>query len=64
YCCRSVKMDKLNHIEKFDGKDFHTWKFRTQLVLINKDLWEIVDDKTKKPSDADEAEKWESKDRK
>ena len=54
-------MDKLSHIEKFEGKYFHTWQVRTQLFLINKDLWDIFDGKEKKPTNADEAAKWASK---
>ena len=30
-------------IEKFDGEDFHIWKFKMQMILEEKDLWEVVE---------------------
>ena len=30
------------HIDKFDGTNFHLWKFKMQMVLEDKDLWSIV----------------------
>eukprot|EP00112_Aurelia_sp_Birch-Aquarium-sp1_P016297 Seg3683.4 transcript_id=Seg3683.4/GoldUCD/mRNA.D3Y31 product="Copia protein" protein_id=Seg3683.4/GoldUCD/D3Y31 len=30
------------HIDKFDGTNFHLWKFKMQMVLEDKDLWGIV----------------------
>lgn len=30
-------------IDKFGGEDFHNWKFKMQMVLVAKDLWDIVD---------------------
>lgn len=32
----------LSRIEKFNGKNFHLWKFKMQMVLEDKDLWGIV----------------------
>ena len=29
-------------ISKFDGTNFHAWKFKMQMVLEERDLWEIV----------------------
>ena len=26
-----------SHIEKFDGKNFHLWKFKMQMILEDKD---------------------------
>ncbi len=32
----------LLRIEKFKGENFHLWKFKMQMVLEEKDLWNIV----------------------
>lgn len=32
----------ITRIEKFDGNNFHLWKFKMQLVLEEKELWDIV----------------------
>ena len=32
----------LSRIEKFNGENFHLWKFKMQMVLEDKDLWGIV----------------------
>uniref|UniRef100_A0AAV1VC38 DUF4219 domain-containing protein n=1 Tax=Peronospora matthiolae TaxID=2874970 RepID=A0AAV1VC38_9STRA len=29
-------------INKFDGTNFHTWKFKMQMVLEERDLWEVT----------------------
>ncbi len=29
-------------MEKFNGKNFHLWKFKIQMILEEKDLWDIV----------------------
>eukprot|EP00794_Sanderia_malayensis_P011679 gene11679-12889_t len=31
-----------SHIAKFEGKNFHLWKFKMQMILEDKDLWNIV----------------------
>lgn len=54
-------MDKVVTIPKFEGHEFHTWKIKVQLSLIEKDLWEIVDGTVTKPQDADAATKWMTK---
>ena len=30
--------DSISRIEKFDGQNFHIWKFKMQMVLEDKDL--------------------------
>jgi hypothetical protein len=30
-------------VDKFDGTNFHVWKVRMQMYLLDKDLWKIVD---------------------
>uniref|UniRef100_A0AAV1TQG4 DUF4219 domain-containing protein n=1 Tax=Peronospora matthiolae TaxID=2874970 RepID=A0AAV1TQG4_9STRA len=29
-------------ISEFDGTNFHAWKFKMQMVLEERDLWEVV----------------------
>ena len=29
-------------ISKLDGTNFHAWKFKMQMVLEERDLWEVV----------------------
>ena len=40
-----------SHIEKFDGKNFHLWKFKMQMILEDKDLWSIVCGEEVEPAD-------------
>ena len=30
-------------VDKFDGVNFHLWKFKIEMVLAEKELWEIVE---------------------
>ena len=55
-------MDKLTTIPKFEGPEFHTWQIKIQLLLIERDLWSIVNGTIQKPQDADEITKWMAKD--
>jgi transposase InsO family protein len=34
-------------INKFDGTNFHTWKFKMQMVLEDRELWEVVSGEVK-----------------
>ena len=38
------------HIDKFDGTNFHLWKFKMQMVLEDKDLWGIVSGEEVEPA--------------
>ncbi|ETV79218.1 hypothetical protein H257_07285, partial [Aphanomyces astaci] len=29
-------------INKFDGTNFHLWKFKMSMILEEKDLWDVV----------------------
>ena len=41
-------------VDKFDGVNFHLWKFKMEMVIAEKELWEIVEGSEKAPScDAD-----------
>ena len=42
--------DSISRIEKFDGQNFHLWKFKMQMVLEDKDLWSIVSGEEVEPS--------------
>lgn len=39
------------HIQKFDGSNFHAWKFGLMLLLRNHDLQQIVPDIEKLPTE-------------
>ena len=41
----------LLRIEKFEGENFHLWKFKLQMVLEEKDLWNIVKGDEVEPTD-------------
>lgn len=34
-------------INKFDGNNFHVWKFKMQMVLEERELWEVTSDEIK-----------------
>ncbi|KAG2925312.1 hypothetical protein PC119_g15441, partial [Phytophthora cactorum] len=34
-------------INKFDGTNFHTWKFKMQMVLEERELWEVTSGEVK-----------------
>ena len=36
-------------IDKFNGENFHLWKFKMQMVLEEKDLWGIVSGDEREP---------------
>jgi hypothetical protein len=39
----SANMDLTTaRINKFDGTNFHTWKFKMEMVLEERELWEVV----------------------
>ena len=37
-------------IDKFDGTNYHLWKFKMQMVLEEKDLWDVVDGTDERPA--------------
>ena len=50
--------DNLSMIDKFNGDNFGLWKFKMEMVLAAKDLWDIVDkSKSPPPDDAEESTK-------
>ena len=40
----------LRLIEKFNGENFSLWKFKMEMILVEKDLWEIVEGTKGPPS--------------
>ncbi len=36
-------------VDKFDGVNFHLWKFKMEMVMAEKELWEIVDGSEEPP---------------
>jgi transposase InsO family protein len=43
----------LYSIEKLDGTNFSSWKFRLKMVLIDRNLWDIVDGTESRPGPED-----------
>ena len=51
-------------MEKFNGFNFHTWKVKIQMHLMNKGVWIIVKGTEKAPSDPRLLVEWERKEEK
>jgi len=34
--------ESMEKIKKFDGENFHLWKFKMQMLFEERDLWEVV----------------------
>jgi hypothetical protein len=53
----SIEKDpKVGSIAPLEGSvNYRTWKYSMKMVLMVKDLWEVVDGTDVKPSDAEEA---------
>ncbi len=39
----SFQMESLKVMEKFDGGNFHLWKFKMRMMLSKHGLWKFVD---------------------
>ena len=39
----SLEGESSKVVDKFDGVNFHLWKFKMEMVLAQKELWEIVE---------------------
>ena len=56
----SSNNDNLPMLDKFNGDNFGLWKFKMEMVLAAKDLWDIVDkSESPPPDDAQESTKKE-----
>jgi hypothetical protein len=51
-------------MEKFNGFNFHTWKVKIQMHLMNRGVWSIVKGTEKAPSDPRLLVEWEKKEEK
>lgn len=49
-------------VDKFDGTNFHLWKVRMQMYLLDKDLWRIVDGSETRPTTIAEQPDWDKRD--
>ncbi|KAH9312384.1 hypothetical protein KI387_027419, partial [Taxus chinensis] len=49
-------------LEKFNGLNFHTWKVKIQMQLMNKNIWRIVDGKEPAPLHPTRLAEWEIRD--
>jgi len=47
----SFQMESLKVMEKFDGGNFHLWKFKMCVMLFKHGLWKFVDGKATLPSE-------------
>ena len=48
----------LSVVDKFNGENFSLWKFKMEMVLASRDLWDIVDEsEAAPPSNADVKDK-------
>ena len=52
--------DNLSMVDKFNGNNFGLWKFKMEMVLASKDLWDIMDNsESPPPNNAEESTKKE-----
>ncbi len=47
----SFQMESLKVMEKFDGANFHLWKFKMCMMLFKHGLWKFVDESATLPSE-------------
>ncbi len=50
----SFQMESLKVMEKFDGGNFHLWKFKMRMMLSKHGLWKFVDGSVIIPHDEDQ----------
>jgi hypothetical protein len=46
----SFQMESLKVMEKFNGVNFHLWKFKMRMMLSKHGLWKFVDGSATLPS--------------
>jgi hypothetical protein len=60
-----VEKDKLGSVDALEGSsNYRTWKYSMKMVLLVKDLWDVVDGTEVKPSGDKEAAAWTKKSQK
>jgi hypothetical protein len=50
----SFQMEFLKVMKKFDGGNFHLWKFKMHIMLSKHGLWKFVDESATIPHDEDQ----------
>ena len=45
----SSESKRLTIVDKFNGKNFSLYRFKSEMVLATKDLWKIVDSSKLRP---------------
>jgi hypothetical protein len=48
----SFQVESLKVMEKFDGANFHLWKFKMHMMLSKHGLWKFVDGSATLPNDS------------
>eukprot|EP01018_Ginkgo_biloba_P012647 Gb_02985 [translate_table: standard] len=51
-------------VEKFSGTNFEMWKLKMEDLLIERELWDVVDENVQRPTDPALAAKYDVMDRK
>jgi hypothetical protein len=54
-------MESLKVMEKFDGGNFHLWKFKLRMMLSKHGLWKFVDGSATIPHDEDQITNYNEK---
>jgi hypothetical protein len=54
-------MESLKVMEKFDGGNFHLWKFKMCMMFSNHGLWKFVDGSATIPHDEDQITNYNKK---
>lgn len=65
--CKIVKMASISgriDVEKFFGTKFEMWKLKMEDLLIDRDLWDAVDENKSRPADPTLAAQYDVMDRK
>ncbi len=57
----SFQMESLKVMEKFDGGNFHLWKFKMRMMFSKHGLWKFVDGKATILDDEDEMVNYKKK---
>jgi hypothetical protein len=46
-------------IAKLDEQNYHTWSFKVQMILEEKDLWDVVNGDEERPSASEMKKAWD-----
>ena len=63
----SSSTSSIHSIDKLNGSNYHAWKFKIQMVLIDKDIWDVIDGSEEEPmaeSSVAASGAWNKKDKK